>query len=208
MSGEATAVLTVRQFAVTVEKTRLKPGEKITAKAVLLPENEEQEASWTSSDETVAEVDAATGEITAVAEGAAEITAAAKDGSGLTGSVSIEVGIQKVTEIVVTAEKTKLKPGEKTMAMAAVLPEDASNKEVTWTSSNEAAATVDAASGEIMAVAEGTAEIIAAAKDGSGITGSVSIEVEGDGGQETVKVTGITVTAGKTKLKPDRKSVV
>ncbi len=206
MSGEATAVLTVRQFAVTVEKTQLKPGEKITAKAVLLPENEEQEVTWTSSDETVAEVDAATGEITAVAEGTAEITAAAKDGSGLTGSVSIEVGIQKVTEIVVTAEKTKLKLGEKTMATAAVLPEDASNKEVTWTSSNEAAATVDAASGEITAVAEGTAEIIAAAKDGSGITGSVSIEVEGDGGQETVKVTGITVTAGKTKLKPGEKT--
>ena len=62
-------------------------------------------------------------------------------------------------------------------AAAAVLPENADNKEVTWTSSNESAVTVNE-SGLIKAIGVGSADIIATAKDGSGVTGKVTITVK------------------------------
>lgn len=49
----------------------------------------------------------------------------------------------KVASISVTADKTELTVGDTMQAAAAVLPENADNKEVTWTSSNESAVTVN-----------------------------------------------------------------
>ena len=83
----------------------------------------------------------------------------------------------KVASISVTADKKELEIGGTAQAAAAVLPENADNKEVTWTSSNESAVTVNE-SGLIKAIGVGSADIIATAKDGSGITGKVTITVK------------------------------
>ena len=83
----------------------------------------------------------------------------------------------KVASISVTADKTELTVGDTMQAAAAVLPENADNKEVTWTSSNESAVTVNE-SGLIKAIGVGSADIIATAKDGSGVTGKVTITVK------------------------------
>ena len=83
----------------------------------------------------------------------------------------------KVASISVTADKTELTVGDTMQASAAVLPENADNKEVTWTSSNESAVTVNE-SGLIKAIGVGSADIIATAKDGSGVTGKVTITVK------------------------------
>ena len=76
-----------------------------------------------------------------------------------------------------SAEKKELEIGGTAQAAAAVLPENADNKEVTWTSSNESAVTVNE-SGLIKAIGVGSADIIATAKDGSGVTGKVTITVK------------------------------
>ncbi len=78
--------------------------------------------------------------------------------------------------VTVTAERTVLAPGEQIRVSAKILPEHAGNQAVTWSSSNEAAAKVDAG-GVVTAVAEGTADITAAAADKSGVTGSIRITV-------------------------------
>ena len=83
----------------------------------------------------------------------------------------------KVASISVTADKKELEIGGTAQAAAAVLPENADNKEVTWTSSNESAVTVNE-SGLIKAIGVGSADIIATAKDGSGVTGKVTITVK------------------------------
>ena len=60
---------------------------------------------------------------------------------------------------------------------ATVLPADATDKSVSWSSSSDAVATVDA-SGKVTAVSKGTATIKAEAKDGSGKYASCSVTVE------------------------------
>ena len=60
---------------------------------------------------------------------------------------------------------------------ATVLPADATDKSVSWSSSSDAVATVDA-SGKVTAVSKGTATIKAEAKDGSGKYASCSVTIE------------------------------
>ena len=70
---------------------------------------------------------------------------------------------------------------------ATVYPENATNKDVTWSSDNENAATVDA-NGKVTAVGEGEAIITATANDGSGVTASCKVTV-------TAKPVPVTVIA-------------
>ncbi len=87
-------------------------------------------------------------------------------------------------------------------AAAAVLPENADNKEVTWASSDETVANVSEA-GLITAKAAGTATIKATAKDGSGVSGELVITVKAKQvtpDPEPVKVASISVTADKKEL--------
>lgn len=60
---------------------------------------------------------------------------------------------------------------------ASVLPYDAENKTVTWSSSNEAVATVNASTGEVTGVAAGACTITATSTDGSNVTGSCTVTV-------------------------------
>ncbi len=66
--------------------------------------------------------------------------------------------------------------GETLQLSATVLPDDASNRTVTWSSSDEAIATVDA-SGLVTAVAAGTATITATTCDGTALTASCTVTV-------------------------------
>ena len=176
----------VASISVTADKTELTVGDTMQAAAAVLPENaDNKEVTWTSSDETVANVSEA-GLITAKAAGTATIKATAKDGSGVSGELVITVKAKQVTpdpepvkvaSISVTADKKELEIGGTAQAAAAVLPENADNKEVTWTSSNESAVTVNE-SGLIKAIGVGSADIIATAKDGSSVTGKVTITVK------------------------------
>ncbi len=58
-----------------------------------------------------------------------------------------------------------------------VLPENAADPRVSWASSDETVATVDA-EGQVVAVAPGTVTVTATARDGSGVSGSIEITVE------------------------------
>ena len=91
-----------------------------------------------------------------------------------------------VTGIDVKSSKTELAPGKMTTVSAVVTPADASRQIVKWTSDNEDIATVDFA-GVVTAKegAEGSATITATATDGSGVTGSILINVK-DPSQTTV----------------------
>ena len=71
--------------------------------------------------------------------------------------------------------RTVIGAGETVQLSAVVLP-DGAPQEVAWTSETESAAAVDAL-GLVIAVSEGTAIIKATAKDGSGISGELTITV-------------------------------
>ena len=128
---------------------------------------------WSSSNTAVATV-SETGLVNAVGSGTATITATAADGSGVTASCEVTVKIP-VTSI--TLDKTSevlTAMGQTIQLTPTVLPDNATDKSVTWTSSNTAVATVSD-TGLVTAVGDGTATITATAADGSGVTATCEV---------------------------------
>ncbi len=130
--------------------------------------------SWSSDNESVATVSQA-GVVTAVAPGTAIVTVTTSDGSL---SASCEVTVkQYVTSITLNQTSFDMYIGDEPVELTAtVLPDNATDKSLTWSSSKSSVATVDE-NGRVTVVANGTATITATAKDGSGRKASCVIYV-------------------------------
>ena len=81
-----------------------------------------------------------------------------------------------VQQIQLDVEKVQLLPGESAVLNAEVLPVDATDNTIIWSSSDESVAKVDQ-TGRITAVTEGNAMITATAGDGSGVSASCALTV-------------------------------
>ena len=88
---------------------------------------------------------------------------------------TIEEPTVAVTSITLSQTEATLKIGETLTLPPTVLPDNATDKTVTWTTSDASVATV--ADGVVTAVAAGTATITATANDGSGVTGTCTVTV-------------------------------
>ena len=100
----------------------------------------------------------------------------------------------------VTLDKTSLTLQEKGSATltATVEPADATNKNVTWESSDISIATVDA-SGKVTAISAGSATITATAADGSGVSASCSVTVTHGNMVHTSKKVATCTVEGNTE---------
>lgn len=132
--------------------------------------------TFSTSNGTVATVNEY-GVVTGKAAGTAIITATAKDGSGIKGTYTVTVTAIPVTYVGVSG-KTNLVVGEVNYPSYEILPANASNKSVTYTSSNPGVAYVTS-NGIVSAVGVGTATITATANDGSGKSASYTVIVSG-----------------------------
>ena len=83
-----------------------------------------------------------------------------------------------VSGITLNETSTSISVGNSEKLIATVTPENATNRRVTWTSSNENVATVDA-NGTVKALAAGTTAITATAADGSGKSATCTVTVTG-----------------------------
>lgn len=90
-------------------------------------------------------------------------------------SFTVLTGTVAVTRVGINPETASIKVGETTKLTATVVPDNATNKTVTYKSSNEAIATV-APDGTVKALKEGTANITATTADG-GFTASCAVTV-------------------------------
>ena len=186
--GVAVSQITLDQIALT-----LRTGESAQLTALVSPADAwDQRVNWSTSDPAVAAV-SATGFITARAAGTATITVSALDGSGASASFALMV-LQHVTGIALDTTSVTLNVGEKHQSIATVLPADASNPSLEWTTSDAAVAAVSQ-TGEITALSRGTATVTAAATDGSGVTAICAVTV-------LQPVTGIAVTPETLTLNP------
>lgn len=170
------SAVTVPATGVTVNPAELtlSIGGTGTLTANVSPEGATDSVTWNSSDPAVATVDA-NGVVTAAGVGEAIITATAGDASA-TCKVTVQPDAIPVTGVTVTADRTSLYNGEVAVLTATVLPENATDKTVTWASSDETVATVDA-NGRVTAVSAGSVTITAAA---GGVTSeAVFIVVQG-----------------------------
>lgn len=135
----------------------IKVGDKDKLTATLTPADSTDKVVWKSDNEKVVTVDEK-GYITAVAAGTTKILATA---GTVSAECTVTVEAVKVTEVKLDKTAVSLKAGETAQLTATVLPDNAADKTVTWTSSNEKVATV--VNGKITAVAAGTATITATA---------------------------------------------
>ena len=196
----ATCKVTVKAAAVavtgvTLNKTALtlNIGANETLTATVAPADAtNQKVTWESDKPEIASVDD-NGKVTGVAAGEATITVTTEDG-GKTATCKVTVKPNLVSEITLAA--VALYVGENKSITATVKPDDATNKALTWTSSDETVATVDA-TGKVTGKKIGTATITATAQDGSGVSGSCTVTVLS--AVKTVTVTPANLTLGKNK---------
>lgn len=163
--------------------------------------------TYKSSDNTVASV-SNTGLVTVKKKGNADITVSASNGSGTHSAVcKIEV-IEKtvnVTGVTVSPTSMEMQAGESLALEAQVLPANATNNKVTYTSSNTAVATVDEF-GRVKAVEAGSTRITVTTNEGgkmaycnitvtpavvaSGKTGDLDWKITGEEGDYTLTISG------------------
>ena len=150
-------------------------GTSETLSAATLPENATYKGlTWSSSDESVATVDQS-GKVTAVSIGNATITVYSADPS-TTAACKVTV-YQLAQSINLDQTELELYVGDDPVTLVAtLLPDDASDKSVTWTSSNSSVATVDS-DGKVTATAKGSATITAKTNDGSNLSAACMVMV-------------------------------
>lgn len=185
-SPNATKVSSIGLDTVTSNWTIGKTG--IFSATILPSDATDSTVTWTSSDPNIATVDDG-GIVTAKAKGTVTITATANDGSGVSQSKTITVNDQnstnsttstdvKITQITIDGNSSITTIGGIISLTPNILPNTATNKSVTWTSSNPSVANVNN-QGVITAISNGNAIITVTANDGSNITSTKTITVTG-----------------------------
>mgnify|MGYP005865528695 FL=1 len=165
----------VNNITLDVTSHTMAIGDFLQLTATIYPKDAEyKDVIWSSNNEDVAVVDQK-GLVQAKAYGKVKITATSKDG-GLEAVCNVTVEPVAVTEVSLNAKAVTLKVGETYQLKETILPENATDKTVTWTSSNTKAATVSG--GAVTAVGTGSAVIIVKTNSGAK-TASCTVTVQG-----------------------------
>ena len=170
-------------------KTSVGPGEELQLTATVDPNNASYpDVTWSSSDESIATV-SDNGVVTGIAPGSATITATA---DGVDGTFSLTVNTIPVQSISIKGEGS-IEIGGTSQLTCEFTPTNATNKNVTWTSSDESVATVSE-SGLVTGVGAGSATITATSADGNK-SAEMTVTVS------AVPVTGISIVDAPQTLK-------
>ena len=111
-------------------------------------------------------------------------------------TMTLDGGNTPVTGITLSQTSLSLSPGSSQTLTVTIQPTNATNKSVTWSSSNTSIATVDQ-NGKVTAKASGSCTITCAAQDGSGVKATCAVTVvQPVTGNVTVSVPDTKITAG------------
>lgn len=182
----------------------LEEGENYTLTATVSPADATNKTvNYSSSDSRVATVDA-NGNIKAVKAGSAYIYAKSVDGPYAYSYVTVKAKAApqppadvKVTNITFDTRYLRIEAGEKRELRFTVYPYNATDKTLTWTSSNENVATVE--NGVITAIGRGSAYITATSSNG--VQTSCYVDVYGEAKPVIKKVTGLNFSDRQMSLK-------
>ncbi len=162
-------------------------GDNHTLIATITPEDAtDKTVTWKSSDPGIATV-SEDGVVTAVSVGTATIYASSSNGLTAECAVTVKPGVVAVTGISLTNTELLMKEGQVTDLIAIVRPENATDKTVVWSSSDEQIVTVDQ-NGVVTAIKQGNA--IITAETANGIKAVCYVTVVPD----IIAVTGITLS--------------
>lgn len=169
--SSCTKVPQVSSIKINLESATLKVNETLSLSVTILPEEAKQTPIiWASSNENIAIVKS--GKVLAKNPGEAIITATTEDG-GHTATCRVVV-IIPVESLRLNHTACTINIGETLQLEATITPDNASNKNITWESSDESIASIH--DGEVKAINGGTA-IISAISEESGMSASCEVTV-------------------------------
>ena len=155
----------VESVILNISSMELTEGDSKQIYATILPQNaSNKNVIWTSSNSSVATV--YDGVITALNAGKAIISVATED-SGKTAicEVVVVAKIYNVESVTLDRTSVELWEGEEITLLPSVMPENASNKDVVWSSSDEMIATVE--EGKVTTIKEGEVIVTVTTVDGN-----------------------------------------
>lgn len=179
VTAGGTTTVPVTGVTVTPATLSLVVNGTSTLTAAVAPANATNKAvTWSTSAPAVATVDAATGVVKAIAVGTATITATTADGNKTaTCTVTVTAAATNVPVTGLSMSKTLVVGKNATRALkATVAPATATNKNVTWVSSNKTIATVDAR-GNVKGIRKGTAVITATSSSNPNVKATCTVTV-------------------------------
>lgn len=159
--------VSVTGLALNHTSKTLRAGETLQLSPIFTPANPtNQNVYWYMDNDSVATV--VNGLVTAIQEGTVTITCVSEDGNyEATCAVTVtNEALVSVTGVSLNKKTLQMVVGNTATVTASVLPANASNKSVTWTSSNATTATVSS-TGTISAKAEGVTTITCKTIDGN-----------------------------------------
>ena len=176
-------VVNVESVSLNIQSDELEIGETVALVATVMPSNAtNKNVTWSSDNTNVATVN--NGVVRAVGEGSANITVTTVDGNKTatcmitvlpeeepepepepTPEPDPEPEVINVESVALNSQNEELKIGETITLVATVMPSNATNKNVVWSSDNTNVATVN--NGVVTAVGEGSANITVTTVDGN-----------------------------------------
>ena len=191
-------VVAVTGVSLNTNAVALEVDDSVTLTATVAPANATNKGvEWSVADDAVATVK--NGVVKAVAIGETTVTVTTVDG-GFTASATITVAesIIKVTGVTLDKPGLELEIGDSDTLTATVAPDDATNKAVSWSSANDAIATVE--DGVVTAVAVGETTVTVTTADGAfKATANVVVKAA------PIKVTGVSLDKTMVALEIDEK---
>ena len=178
-------------------------GESKNLNIIYVPSNAtKKDLIWESSDESVISVEK--GKIKGIKEGRAVITARTEEGKEVSTEIEVIKRNEKVlpTGIKLDINKAKINKEESIKINATLIPNNAENKSLTWTSSDNNIATVN--NGTIRGIKEGTTKI--KVKTTNGIEKEIEVEVQ----EKTQEVlpTGVSIKEKTILLEPNKEKII
>jgi uncharacterized protein YjdB len=188
----------VSGIVLSSNSVNLTPTQTVQLSAIISPANaSNQEIIWSSSNLAVATV--LNGFITAIAPGSVNITVSSTDGSNIFEFVLVTVTAVPdipVSNITLNQTSAILHPTNTLMLMATIMPSNATDKTVTW-SSNSTNATIDS-SGVVTAVSAGKAVIRVTTTSGN-LVATCTLTIIVSVASVSISPITLTVNSGSTK---------
>jgi uncharacterized protein YjdB len=177
----------------------LKVGEIVPVTAFVLPLNSSNKlVNWTSSDSTIATVDA-NGMVTAISVGSAKIIAQSVDGQKTAVSIANVSAIDiAMTKITLPTSPLQMIVGESKSIEAIITPFNATNKTIFWKSSNMASLAVDY-TGVVTAIGIDTVRVYAFNQDKT-IIDSIEVFISASKAPEIIPIEPVVVKTGTSTI--------
>jgi uncharacterized protein YjdB len=182
VSGKKASVLVQNITVTTLENVPaiVSTGNTLQLLGTILPDNTTNKSiTWTVAEGSEKATISSTGLLTAISDGIVTVRATTQDGSGVFGDLAVTIVVKAQSITVATPDNipAMVWPGSTLQLQALVLPENTTNKNVSWTIAEGSENATISSTGLLTAIANGIVIVRATAKDGTGVSNELSVKI-------------------------------